>query len=123
MYSYLSAVVHLMKGRITCPKCKNEFFLDLPEKDKHEVVCPKCDNKFSIQKCDDSETFEECSWEEHGEPRKTVLSSIAYLSKESLELSCPKVIALIIITPIIIETMMPAPLYCIKQESQLLLLY
>jgi hypothetical protein len=66
-----------MKGRTTCPKCKHEFFLDLPEKDKHEVVCPKCNNKFSIQaKCDDSKTFEECSWEEHGEPRKTVLSSI-----------------------------------------------
>jgi hypothetical protein len=66
-----------MKGRTTCPKCKHEFFLDLPEKDKHEVVCPKCNNNFSIQlKCDDSKTFEECSWEEHGEPRKTVLSSI-----------------------------------------------
>jgi hypothetical protein len=65
-----------MKGRTTCPKCKNEFLLDLPNKDKHEVECPKCNNKFSIQKCDDSVTYEECSWEEHGEPRKTVLSAI-----------------------------------------------
>jgi hypothetical protein len=65
-----------MKGRTTCPKCKKEFLLDLPNKEKHEVVCPKCNNKFSIQKCDDSVSFEECSWEEHGEPRKTVLSSI-----------------------------------------------
>jgi DNA-directed RNA polymerase subunit RPC12/RpoP len=66
-----------MKGRTTCPKCKFEFYLDLPEKEKHEVVCPKCNNKFSIQaKCNDSKKFEECSWEEHGEPRKTVLSSI-----------------------------------------------
>jgi len=66
-----------MKGRTTCPKCKHEFFLDLPEKEKHQVVCPKCNNKYLIQaKCDDSKKFEECSWEEHGEPRKTVLSSI-----------------------------------------------
>jgi hypothetical protein len=65
-----------MKGRTTCPKCKKEIILDIPDKGKHEVVCPKCNNKFSIQKCDDSESFEECSWEEHGEPRKTVLSAI-----------------------------------------------
>jgi len=65
-----------MKGRTSCPKCKKEIILELPDKEKHDVVCPKCNHKFSIKaKCDDSKSFEECSWEEHGEPRKTVLSS------------------------------------------------
>ena len=67
-----------MKGRITCPKCKNEFILDIPEDEKkHKVTCPKCKNKFTIQaKCKDSDSKDECSWEEHGEPRKTILSKI-----------------------------------------------
>ncbi|KYK30861.1 MAG: hypothetical protein AYK22_02905 [Thermoplasmatales archaeon SG8-52-3] len=66
-----------MKGRTICPKCKHEILLDIPDKEKHDIVCPKCDNKFAIQaKCDDSKSIEECSWEEHGEPRKTVLSSL-----------------------------------------------
>lgn len=83
MYAYFSAVSHLMKGRITCPKCKNEIVLDLPDEEKkHEVICPKCNNKFSIQaKCRDPKSDEECSWEEHGEPRKTVLSSIKSKTK------------------------------------------
>jgi len=71
-----------MKGRTTCPKCKNEIIFDLPAKEKHEVVCPKCNNKFTIKaKCDDSKSLEECSWEEHGEPRKTVLSSLTPKTK------------------------------------------
>jgi hypothetical protein len=67
-----------MKGRTTCPKCKHEFVLDVPDRDKkHEIVCPKCENKFNIQsKYSDSESNEANSWEEHGEPRKTILSSI-----------------------------------------------
>ncbi len=67
-----------MKGRTTCPNCKHEFEVDVPDdKDKCEAVCPKCDKKFSIQpKCSDSKSNDECSWEEHGEPRKTVLSKI-----------------------------------------------
>jgi uncharacterized protein YbaR (Trm112 family) len=75
---YFSAVNLLMKGRTTCPKCKNEFILDLPQDEKeHEVVCPKCNNKYKIQaKCTSPLSDKECSWEEHGEPRKTVLSSI-----------------------------------------------
>jgi hypothetical protein len=67
-----------MKGRTTCPKCKHEFVLDVPDNsEKHEVICPKCENRYVVQiKCPDPKSDEECSWEEHGEPRKTVLSSI-----------------------------------------------
>jgi len=65
-----------MKGRATCPKCKHSFILNLPdEKKKHEVECPKCKSKFTIKLKDKCEG-EECSWEEHGEPRKTILSKI-----------------------------------------------
>jgi DNA-directed RNA polymerase subunit RPC12/RpoP len=67
-----------MKGRTICPKCKNDYVLDLPEdENEHEVVCPKCGNKYKIRvKCSDPFSDGECSWEEHGEPRKTILSSI-----------------------------------------------
>jgi len=67
-----------MKGRTTCPKCKKEFVLDLPEDNKnHEVTCPKCNHNFSIKtKCDEKKSGAECSWEEYGEPRKTILSSM-----------------------------------------------
>ncbi len=87
-----------MKGRTICPKCKNELILDLPDKGKHEVVCPKCNNTFSIQKCDDSVSFQECSWEEHGEPRKTVLSSMKPKTKmpmiAAIILSCVFIIGI-----------------------------
>lgn len=67
-----------MKGRTTCPKCKHEFVLDVPDDHKeHEVTCPKCENKFTIRTTSsDSKSKDECHWEEHGEPRKTILSSI-----------------------------------------------
>lgn len=67
-----------MKGRTTCPKCKHEFLLDVPDgRKKHEAICPKCNNKFTIQPTEhDQKAGEECYWEEHGEPRKTILSSI-----------------------------------------------
>jgi len=67
-----------MKGRTTCPKCKHEFVLDAPEdSNKYEVVCPNCGNKFTIQPTScDSKSEDECFWEEHGEPRKTILSAI-----------------------------------------------
>jgi hypothetical protein len=67
-----------MKGRTTCPKCKKEFVLDLPEDNKkHQVTCPKCNNRYDVlAKCDTTGEDGECTWEEHGEPRKTILSSI-----------------------------------------------
>ena len=73
-----------MKGRTACPKCKHEFVLDvLDSSKKHEVTCPKCKNKFAIQtKRSNSESGKECSWEEHGEPRKTVLSSVKTKTKK-----------------------------------------
>jgi len=89
-----------MKGRIICPKCKKEIILELPDEEKkHEVICPKCNNKFSIQtKCKDSKSYEECSWEEHGEPRKTVLSSTKSRTKRpiiaAILLACVFVIGL-----------------------------
>lgn len=72
-----------MKGRTTCPKCKHEFTMDIPSnKEKIEVVCPKCKNNFTIK--NKGKLGEECSWEEHGEPRKTILSSIKPKSRKPL---------------------------------------
>jgi len=68
-----------MKGRTKCPECKHEFVLDIPATDKkHKAVCPECNSEFTIKVSDshDEESDEECYWEEHGEPRKTILSSI-----------------------------------------------
>lgn len=77
MIIYLRMVTPL-KGRTTCPMCSKDFILDLPKDDKkHSIVCPNCKHKyFVVPKCDDKNLKDECSWEEHGEPRKTVLSSI-----------------------------------------------
>jgi len=67
-----------MKGRTKCPECKQEFVLDIPTDGKrHEAVCPNCEKKFIIRtKCSPKESEDGCYWEEHGEPRKTILSSI-----------------------------------------------
>jgi len=46
------------------------------DSEKHEISCPKCKNKFFIKFNKSDPKDEECSWEEHGEPRKTILSSI-----------------------------------------------
>ena len=67
-----------MKGRTTCPRCNHEFILDTPkDSEQFKAICPKCNCNFAIKKSsDDIKTEEECAWEEHGEPRKTILSSI-----------------------------------------------
>ena len=71
-----------VKGKIICPKCKNEFILDSTEdKKEHDAICPKCKNKLSVEAKSDPK---ELSWEEHGEPRKTVLSSIKPRSNKPL---------------------------------------
>ena len=72
-----------VKGRTKCPKCNKEFVLDLPKGDKtHKITCPKCKHEYTVKaKCDTKLSDKECSWEEHGEPRKTVLSSLRPESK------------------------------------------
>jgi DNA-directed RNA polymerase subunit RPC12/RpoP len=87
-----------MKGRTTCPQCKHEFVLDLPEDcKKHDVVCPKCKKKFVIEtKPSDPKSKGECSWEEHGEPRKTILSAIKPKTNR------PRIVAVILIAVFVI---------------------
>lgn len=67
-----------MKGRTTCPRCNHEFLLDTPkDSEQYKTICPKCNCNFAIKKTSDElKAEEECAWEEHGEPRKTILSSI-----------------------------------------------
>jgi len=77
-------LVSLMKGKAACPKCKNEFIVDMPETgDKKLVACPDCKHKFNI-KAKKDDNLENYSWEEHGEPRKTVLSSIKPKTKKPM---------------------------------------
>lgn len=68
----------IMKGRTKCPKCKHEFVLDAPEgQKKYNVTCPNCNHKFNVKPTScDPELKDDCLWEEYGEPRKTILSSI-----------------------------------------------
>lgn len=77
---------HNLKGRTTCPKCKKEFILNLSDENKtHKATCPECKNEFSIKvKCENKDGTKQCSWEEHGEPRKTILSSIKPRSNRPL---------------------------------------
>jgi DNA-directed RNA polymerase subunit RPC12/RpoP len=66
-----------MKGKTTCPKCKHEFLMDVPDDtEKCGIKCPKCNHSFVIKRVCKNESDEECWWEEHGEPRKTILSSL-----------------------------------------------
>ena len=66
-----------MKGKTTCPKCKHEFVMDMPDTSKKlEITCPNCTHSFIIKRTCKEGTEDECWWEEHGEPRKTILSSI-----------------------------------------------
>ena len=67
----------IMKGKTVCPNCQENFAIDLPEDDKkHSVTCPNCKCKFDVKKTDKDTSDKECLWEEYGEPRKTILSSI-----------------------------------------------
>jgi hypothetical protein len=73
-----------MKGRIQCPSCSKIFNIKkLTNSDDVILTCPHCNNTFNIHQSDKSShkscktsNREDCSWEEHGEPRKTILSSI-----------------------------------------------
>jgi hypothetical protein len=62
-----------MKGKTTCPKCKHELVKDMPDdSDTYTINCPNCNHTFTIKKASKNDH----AWEEYGEPRKTILSSI-----------------------------------------------
>lgn len=76
-----------VKGSITCPKCGQHIIAEI-NKDVQAFTldCPKCNHHFKV-KISQVETSNipsdskpdveaDCDWEEHGEPRKTILSSI-----------------------------------------------
>ncbi len=67
-----------VKGRTTCPQCNQEFMVDVPDtEERNTVTCPHCNHTFTIKtKGSKNKENEECSWEEHGEPRKTILSAL-----------------------------------------------
>jgi hypothetical protein len=66
--------------------------LDVSDNEKkQEAVCPSCNNKFTVQTTDSPAESEEGSWEEHGEPRKTILSSAKTKTNK------PKIAAVILI--------------------------
>jgi hypothetical protein len=76
-----------MKGRITCPKCGHHIIAEInKEVPSFTLDCPKCNRHFKVKTSQvdlsnippDStvEVEADCDWEEHGEPRKTILSSI-----------------------------------------------
>jgi len=71
-----------MKGRIECPNCSGIFDIDhINDKDDTPLSCPNCQHQFIIHpSCDKAsekrQGKEDCDWEEHGEPRKTILSSM-----------------------------------------------
>ncbi|HEC72187.1 MAG TPA: hypothetical protein ENI36_01120 [Thermoplasmatales archaeon] len=64
-----------MKGKTTCPKCKTSFVLEIPDdiSDIYEATCPKCNHKFKLKLVKKDKDH---VWEEVGEPRKAILSSI-----------------------------------------------
>jgi DNA-directed RNA polymerase subunit RPC12/RpoP len=93
----MPAVVNYIKGRTKCTKCKHEFVLDVSDNDKKlEAVCPSCNNKFTIQAADSSSESEDGDWEEHGESRKTILSSAKPKTNK------PKIAAVILICVFVI---------------------
>jgi len=71
-----------MKGRIECPNCSKHFDFDKISDNQDTVLtCPYCNNQFNIHPSKDEHCIQdnniiECDWEEHGEPRKTILSSM-----------------------------------------------
>ena len=66
-----------MKGKTTCPQCTHEFVMDVPEDaETHNIQCPQCGHLFVIKRTFQEDQDDECGWEEYGEPRKTILSSM-----------------------------------------------
>ena len=66
-----------MKGKTTCPRCSHEFVMDMPDDSEiHTIKCLQCNHEFVIKRTCEEEPDDECGWEEYGEPRKTILSSM-----------------------------------------------
>jgi len=66
-----------MKGKTTCPQCSYEFVMDVPvDSETTGINCPHCSHSFIIKRTCQEEPDDECGWEEYGEPRKTILSSM-----------------------------------------------
>ena len=66
-----------MKGKTTCPQCSHEFVMDVPDDSETTTIeCPECNHSFAIKRTCQEEPDDECGWEEYGEPRKTILSSM-----------------------------------------------
>lgn len=72
--------------------------VDVPDaKEIYTVTCPQCAHEFTIKtkECKDKDS-KECSWEEYGEPRKTILSAIKPRTGK------PTIAAILLITVFII---------------------
>ncbi|HEC89913.1 MAG: hypothetical protein DRN12_01245 [Thermoplasmata archaeon] len=81
-----------MKGRTKCPRCATEFIVEAEEgRDSIETICPKCGHKFTIKIPD-----EDFTWEEHGEPRKTILPSTRPMTDRPIIVSFILIIVTII---------------------------
>ena len=76
-----------MKGRITCPKCGQHIIAEInKDVSAFTLDCPNCNHHFKaktsqvdlsdIHSDTPIDVESDCYWEEHGEPRKTILSSI-----------------------------------------------
>jgi transcription elongation factor Elf1 len=76
-----------MKGRITCPKCGEHIIAEMNrEVPSFSLECPICNHRFTaktsqvdVSNVDSDSPVDvesDCYWEEHGEPRKTILSAI-----------------------------------------------
>ena len=84
MVVFSPPVNQIMKGRIQCPNCSKQFVVEAKTGEKDIFVsCPFCTHTFHVKptaksddKCDTKSDIEECTWEEYGEPRKTILSSM-----------------------------------------------
>ena len=75
-----------MKGRITCPACGQQFIKETTQQTPTlSVHCPHCNHHFVVkipsqqandkEQCMMDDDSVDCTWEEYGEPRKTILSS------------------------------------------------
>jgi hypothetical protein len=80
-----------MKAKTTCPQCNKTLVADVStEKELHELTCPHCQHNFKIKPSQNSPptSYEnDPTWEECGEPRKTVLSKLRRHSNRPIIIS------------------------------------